>query len=82
VTHGAARLGKHSALGVEPSASTAGAVAMRIKDPLIELLAIKLYEHDHASGCWPERNTTWMKLDDEDRELYRDIARGKTALGD
>jgi hypothetical protein len=51
---------------------------MRIKDPLIELLAIKLYEHDQ--GEWPLRESSftypWMKLADERRQLYRDMASG------
>lgn len=57
---------------------------MKITDPLIELLAIKLYEHDAQSGSFPpkttESYTNWMKLDDDDRQIYRDIANGKRDL--
>lgn len=55
----------------------------RIKDPLIELLAIKLYEHDHQ-GKWPVPPTTgassWLALAEQDREAYRQIARGDVEL--
>jgi hypothetical protein len=47
-----------------------------IKDPLIELLAIKLYEHDHQ-GLWPQRINSWMAIAEEDREAYREMARGE-----
>lgn len=54
-------------------------------DPLIEILAIKLYEHDHGAK-WPVPQAyggvTWMKLDEEDRELYRRMARGEAPLDD
>ena len=54
---------------------------MKITDPLIEILAIKLYEHDDQSGLWPPKQgwslTSWMSLDDEDREIFRRIARGE-----
>lgn len=53
----------------------------KIKDPLIELLAIKLYEHDW--GEWPLKKRAakpWMKASEEDREMYRRIARGKEPL--
>ncbi len=41
----------------------------------IELLAIKLYEHDHQVWPVPQgRSVSWLKLDDEDRELYRAMA--------
>jgi hypothetical protein len=44
-------------------------------DPIIELLAIKLYEHDHTP--WPVQHETvgWLKLDHEDKEGYRALAR-------
>jgi hypothetical protein len=52
-----------------------------INDPLIELLAIKLYEHDHQDGMYPSvdghRMNAWMKLCDEDRQIYRDMATGE-----
>ena len=57
---------------------------MRIKDPLIELLAIKLYEHDQ--GEWPLRESAlaypWMQLPDERRQLYRDMASGRADVPD
>lgn len=57
---------------------------MIIKNPIIELLAIKLYEHDAQNGIFLGRNhesmTNWFKLADEDRELYREIARGDREL--
>lgn len=53
---------------------------MKIEDKIVELLAIKLYEHDHQ-GKWPPRAvTSWMALLEEDRELYRRIARGNEEL--
>lgn len=54
-----------------------------ITDPTIELLAIKLYEHDHELGWYP-RNAgsvkSWMRMSEEEREKYRRIARGAEAL--
>jgi hypothetical protein len=45
---------------------------MTDRDILIELLAIKLYEHDHQ-GLFPPRSATaWMQCTEEDREIYRD----------
>lgn len=43
---------------------------------LVELLAIRLYEHDHDG--WPAsgHNVPWMQLADVDRQHYRDIASG------
>lgn len=55
---------------------------MKIANALIELLAIKLYEHDHQ-GKWPVKdggNPSWMALPDEDRQIYRDLASGKEDL--
>ena len=56
----------------------------KIKDPLIELLAIKLYEHNSKDGSWPPRSplTSWMYLEEDDRQIFRDIARGKQALAE
>lgn len=55
-----------------------------IKDPLIELLAIKLYEYDTVGEdpiFRPHGNRTcWLALDNDDRELFRAIARGKQPL--
>lgn len=52
--------------------------ALKIEHPLIELLAIKLYEHDFQ-GKWPPPGTqpSWIYLPDEDRESYRKMARGE-----
>lgn len=51
---------------------------MTITNPIIEILAIKLFEHDH--GVWPPAPSlaepSWMKLPEEDREIYRKLARG------
>lgn len=43
------------------------------KDPLIEILAIKLYEHDCKSGRFPAQESylNWYNLCDEDRDIYR-----------
>lgn len=58
---------------------------MKIENPLIELLAIKLYEHDgvDAVGSWPPKpgyHIAWMRMPDEDREIYRKLARGEDDL--
>ncbi len=57
---------------------------MKIADPIIELLAIALYEHDHQDHRWPpkegSRLTSWMRLDEEDRESYREMARGEKPI--
>lgn len=60
-------------------------MAERIADPLIELLAIKLYEHDtfsHApkGATWPSDRPCWSGVCEEDRNLYRAMARGETAI--
>lgn len=57
---------------------------MKVLDPVIELLAIKLYEHDHQ-GRWPPpptgvAGTAWLALREEDREGYRELARGERDL--
>lgn len=47
---------------------------MNDRDILIEILAIKLYEHDHGSRRWPHVGTpAWNFIGDEDREVYRDM---------
>jgi len=55
---------------------------MKITNPIIELLAIKLFEHDH--GVWPPAPSlaepSWMRLHEEDRESYRKLARGEREL--
>jgi hypothetical protein len=50
---------------------------MIIKDPLIELLAIKLYEHDFQGNFPPVNVMSWIYLADEEKETYRNQARGK-----
>lgn len=53
-----------------------------IDNPLIELLAIKLYEHDTENRKDPKvLRTGWMTMSNEDRELYRKLARGEEAIG-
>lgn len=53
-----------------------------ITNPLIELLAIKLFEHDTINGKNPKTlNMGWMTMCNEDRETFREIARGKETLG-
>jgi len=57
-----------------------------VKDPLIEILAIKLYEHatrgnpDVKPTYWPpsEGNggEAWCCLDKETRDLFRNMAKG------
>lgn len=49
-----------------------------VKDPLIELLAIKLYEHDQK--VVPEVKMSWLWLAEDDRECYRKMARGEAPL--
>jgi hypothetical protein len=56
-------------------------MSKRIDNPAIEILAIMLFEHDH--GCWPVGpgvSTPWSKLSEEDRETYREMARGERDL--
>ncbi len=53
---------------------------MKVKDPLIELLAIKLYEHDHDRYP-PVSVYPWSLASEADREIYRQIARGKENYG-
>jgi len=53
-----------------------------VNDPLIEILAIKLYEHDHASKVFPPAYgmSNWFNINEEDRQIYRNIALGKHPL--
>ncbi len=50
---------------------------MTDREIMVETLAIKLYEHDY--GKWPPgagssgKVTGWMKLDEDDRQIYRDM---------
>ncbi len=53
---------------------------MKVKDPLVELLAIKLYEHDHDRYP-PVSVYPWSLASEADRETYRKIARGKEDYG-
>jgi hypothetical protein len=56
---------------------------MKIIDPMIELLAIKLYEHDHELGWYPRNAGSakgWLRCSDEEREQYREMARGNLDL--
>jgi hypothetical protein len=49
-----------------------------IKDPLIELLAIKLFEHDHDI----EERYDWLMIPNVAREIYRKMARGEEPIGE
>lgn len=58
---------------------------MRITDPLIELLAIKLYEHDNALGWYPRHQGEtigWMKMPESERGRYRRMAAGEADIPD
>lgn len=62
-------------------------MAEKITDPLIELLAIKLYEHDTFSYApkgktWPSDRPCWRMVCEDDRQLYRSMARGEDDLYD
>lgn len=49
-----------------------------VGDIAVETLAIKLYEHDHSDGRWPgPPMVSWNAQAEEDRELYRRLARGQ-----
>jgi hypothetical protein len=53
-----------------------------ITDPLIELLAIKLFEHDSSEGYAPLTvNLGWTTIPNEDRDIYRRQARGESPIG-
>ena len=54
----------------------------QVKDPLIELLAIKLYEHDQ--NTWPPTSNSalaWGRIEEDQRLIYRAMARGERAFG-
>jgi hypothetical protein len=58
---------------------------MKIIGPTIELLAIKLYEHSHPEGWYPRQPASvvgWLRLPEDDREEYREMARGNLDLPD
>ena len=46
-----------------------------IERMLVEILAIKLYEHDHATFPPAKGRVPWSSMCVEDREIYRDKAR-------
>jgi hypothetical protein len=50
---------------------------MTDRELLVELLAIKQYEHDHSTAGWPPKPgytaTAWRFCDPEDRQMYRDM---------
>jgi hypothetical protein len=48
-----------------------------VKDPLIELLAIKLFEHDQDI----EERYDWLMVSNGAREMYRQMARGEMSIG-
>jgi hypothetical protein len=52
------------------------------ENPIIELLAIKLYEHSHPE--WYPRHPAsvvgWLHLPEIERERYREMARGDRDL--
>jgi len=53
----------------------------KVKNPLIELLAIKLFEHDqYRKGS--AIVASWLDQGEEDREIYREIAAGNEPLDD
>lgn len=54
-----------------------------IHAPVIELLAIKLYEHSHPLGWYPYNAggiRSWLHLTEEEREVWRRMARGGDSL--
>jgi hypothetical protein len=56
---------------------------VKVTDPLIELLAIKLFEHDtwgHGKLTFKSQTTCWGMIDEEDREPYRRAARGEEPI--
>lgn len=59
---------------------------MTDRELLIELLAIKLYEHEAGDGMWPPRPgwgvTAWGACEPEDRQLYRDAVTKASAAED
>ncbi len=48
----------------------------RVASANIELLAIKLYEHDDPSGRWPGTQPSWLALPEDVRQRYREMAAG------
>jgi hypothetical protein len=75
------RLGAVRSQPIRRSAYKRHEAAMKIRNPLIELLAIKLFEHDSVGGEAPKTpNLGWMALPDSDRKLFRDMAAGKVAI--
>lgn len=54
------------------------AAAIFIADPLIELLAIKLYEH--SAGRVPTTLQGWQFIPEATREMFRSVASGNSPL--
>ena len=54
---------------------------MKIDNPLIELLAIKLYEHDFVRWPMGDGIMSWVTLPEDEREDYRKYARGEVLWG-
>lgn len=52
---------------------------MKVGNPIEELLAIKLYEHDF--DIWPKGQVSWSSLPEIEREEYRKCARGEDDYG-
>ena len=52
----------------------------RIKDPTVELLAIKLYEHEYTDSYPSRMAPGWLRIDEAERDRYRKIARGEADL--
>ena len=62
-----------------PAALVLFMTGLKIEDPMIELLAIKLYEHD--TEYWPRLSMRgWLRLPEADRETYRALARSGNQL--
>jgi hypothetical protein len=61
---------------------------MTDRELLIELLAIKLYEHSSVTGVWPPRLSfwkgwpSWARRGGTARNIYRDIVKTATAAED
>ncbi len=53
--------------------------ANSVTDPATETLAVQLYSQEQAAG---RETVSWLELPDERREVYRNMARGRTKLSD
>jgi hypothetical protein len=56
----------------------AGETRVYITDPIMELVAIKLYEH--GGDRYPQTLVSWLALPEVDREEYREMARGNRPI--